>query len=224
MIQRDPHNRRKTIVNRQIFSADLSHYTCFFAFCSSPRRVLVAVRRLPSLSCGAIVDQTWRRQRVMSPSGHPAPSASVNSYTSSSLAFINTLCAEKKEKSSQCEGPSSCCYETRNLYCSTSRESCTLFPAARRSISQGGFMCYGAELRAGRPRRRSSSPARVKNVLFSMSSRPARRSIQPPTQFLPGVKRQRREADSSPPVSAEVKENVDLYIHSSIRLHGVMFN
>jgi desulfoferrodoxin (superoxide reductase-like protein) len=40
----------------------------------------------------------------------------------------------------------------------------------------------------------------------------------------PGVKRQGREADHSPPASAEVKENVALYIHSPIRLHGVVLN
>jgi hypothetical protein len=40
----------------------------------------------------------------------------------------------------------------------------------------------------------------------------------------PGVKRQGREADHSPPTSAEVKKNVDLYIHSPIRLHSVVLN
>jgi hypothetical protein len=40
----------------------------------------------------------------------------------------------------------------------------------------------------------------------------------------PGVKWQGREADHSPPNSAEVKKNVDLYIHSPIRVHGVMLN
>jgi hypothetical protein len=39
----------------------------------------------------------------------------------------------------------------------------------------------------------------------------------------PGVKRQGREADHSPSTSAEVKK-MDLYIHSPIRLHGVMLN
>jgi hypothetical protein len=32
----------------------------------------------------------------------------------------------------------------------------------------------------------------------------------------------RREADHSPPSSAEVKEWVELYLHSPIRLHGVV--
>jgi hypothetical protein len=40
----------------------------------------------------------------------------------------------------------------------------------------------------------------------------------------PGVKRPGREGDHSPPGSAEVKENVDLYFHSPICLHGVVLN
>jgi hypothetical protein len=52
-------------------------------------------------------------------------------------------------------------------------------------------------------------------------------TTQPPIQLIPGalslgVKRPRREADRSPPSSAEVKECVDLYLHSQIRLHGVV--
>jgi hypothetical protein len=38
----------------------------------------------------------------------------------------------------------------------------------------------------------------------------------------PGVKRQRREADHSPPACAEVKKTVDLYLHFPIHLHGVV--
>jgi hypothetical protein len=37
-----------------------------------------------------------------------------------------------------------------------------------------------------------------------------------------GVKRPGREADHSPPSSAEVNKCVELYLHSPIRLHGVM--
>jgi len=33
-----------------------------------------------------------------------------------------------------------------------------------------------------------------------------------------------READHSPPSSAEVKEWVELYLYSPIRLHGVMLS
>jgi hypothetical protein len=62
--------------------------------------------------------------------------------------------------------------------------------------------------------------------IFSSPRHPDRlRSIQPPIQLVPGdvspgVKRQGREADHSPPTSAEV----DLYIHSPIRLHGAVLN
>jgi hypothetical protein len=61
------------------------------------------------------------------------------------------------------------------------------------------------------PRSRSSSPGVVKNFLFSTSSRPALGSTQPPIQWVsgplsPGAKRQGREADHSPPSSAEVKK------------------
>jgi hypothetical protein len=55
-------------------------------------------------------------------------------------------------------------------------------------------------LLAGRPRGHSSSPGGSKNSLFSMSSRPALGSTQPPIQRVlgtvsPGVKRTGREAD-----------------------------
>jgi hypothetical protein len=58
----------------------------------------------------------------------------------------------------------------------------------------------------------------------SVSFKPAPVFTQPPTQWVPGtlfprVKRPGREADHSPPSSAEVKK-----IHSSIRLHGVALN
>jgi hypothetical protein len=38
------------------------------------------------------------------------------------------------------------------------------------------------------------------------------------------VKRPEREADHSLPSSAEVKECVELYLHSPIRLHGVVLS
>jgi hypothetical protein len=48
---------------------------------------------------------------------------------------------------------------------------------------------------------------RVKNFLFSTSSRSALGPTQPPNQWVtPGVKRSRREADHSPPASAKVKQ------------------
>jgi hypothetical protein len=54
---------------------------------------------------------------------------------------------------------------------------------------------------------------------LSTTSRTALGPTQPPIQWVPGahslgVKRPGREADHSPPSSAEVKECVDLYIHS----------
>jgi hypothetical protein len=66
---------------------------------------------------------------------------------------------------------------------------------------------YGLDDRRGR----SSSPGRVKNVLFSKSSRPALRSTQSPIEWVPGalspgVKRSGNEFDHSPPTSAEVKK------------------
>jgi hypothetical protein len=70
---------------------------------------------------------------------------------------------------------------------------------------------YNDWLRAGRPRGRSLSPSRVKNFLFSTSSRPVLRPNQPPIQWVPGAlssgeKRLGREADHSPPTTAEIKE------------------
>jgi hypothetical protein len=55
--------------------------------------------------------------------------------------------------------------------------------------------------------------------LQTTPSRTALGPTQPPIQWVPGalslgVKRPRREADHSPPSSAEVKEWVELYIHS----------
>jgi hypothetical protein len=46
---------------------------------------------------------------------------------------------------------------------------------------------------------------------------------QPPVQWVPGIKRPGREADHSPPASRG-QENMDLYTHSPIRLHGILFN
>jgi hypothetical protein len=65
--------------------------------------------------------------------------------------------------------------------------------------------------------------------LFTTASRTALGPTQPPIQWVPGtlslgVKRAGREADHSHPSSAEVKELVELYLHSPIRLHGVMLS
>jgi hypothetical protein len=61
---------------------------------------------------------------------------------------------------------------------------------------------------------------RVRIFLFTTASRTALGPTQLPIQWVPGalsmgVKRQGREADHSPPSSAEVKECVELYLHSS---------
>jgi hypothetical protein len=45
-----------------------------------------------------------------------------------------------------------------------------------------------------------------------------------PGAFSLGVKRQGREADYSPPSSAEVKERVELHLHFPVRLHGVVLS
>jgi hypothetical protein len=55
--------------------------------------------------------------------------------------------------------------------------------------------------------------------LFTTASRTALRPTQPPIQWVPGtlsleVKRSGHEADHSPPSSAEIKEWVELYLHS----------
>jgi len=52
---------------------------------------------------------------------------------------------------------------------------------------------------------------------------------QPPIQRIPGalslgVKRPVREADHSLPFSAEVKECVELHLHTRIRLYGVVLS
>jgi hypothetical protein len=63
------------------------------------------------------------------------------------------------------------------------------------------------------------SPRGLEISLFTTASRTALRPSQPPTQWVPGalslgVKRLGRGADHSPPSSAEVKEWVELYLHS----------
>jgi hypothetical protein len=65
-------------------------------------------------------------------------------------------------------------------------------------------MSYGLDVQG-------SIPGRGKIFLFSEASRPALGPIQPPIEWVPGalslgVKRPGREADHSPPTSAEVKK------------------
>jgi hypothetical protein len=93
-----------------------------------------------------------------------------------------------------------CVFEFRNqiilkslwLYnCNRSRDSVVSIVTGYRLDDWGG---------------RSSSPSRVKNFLFSISSRPALGPTQPPIQWVPGVKRPGLDADQSPPVNAKVKK------------------
>jgi hypothetical protein len=82
-----------------------------------------------------------------------------------------------------------------------------------RDSSVGIATGYGLDEKGGG----SSSPGRVKNFHFSISSRPALGSTQPPTKWVPGalspgVKQQGREAEQSPPASAKVKK---MWIYTS---------
>jgi hypothetical protein len=68
---------------------------------------------------------------------------------------------------------------------------------------------------------------RVKNFLFSISSRLDLGPTQSPIQWIsgvisPGVEWPGREADHSTRTSADVKENVGLYIHFLTCFHGVL--
>jgi hypothetical protein len=81
----------------------------------------------------------------------------------------------------------------------------------KKIVSIGIYKQYGEWILAGRQSGRSSSPGRVKNFLFSMSSRPALGFTQSTIQWVlgalsPGVKRPVREANHSSPASAEVKK------------------
>jgi hypothetical protein len=65
--------------------------------------------------------------------------------------------------------------------------------------------------------------------LFTTASRTALGPTQPPIQWVLGslslgIKRPGRAADHSRPSSAEVKECVELYLHSPIRLHGMVLS
>jgi hypothetical protein len=78
------------------------------------------------------------------------------------------------------------------------------------SESLSSAVGIATRLRNGRPSGRSSGPGRVKNLHSTILSRLALRPTQPPIQCVsrdlsPGIKRQRREADHSPPTSDEVK-------------------
>jgi hypothetical protein len=64
---------------------------------------------------------------------------------------------------------------------------------------------------------------------IATATRTALGLTQPPIQFVSGalsleVKRPGSRADHSPPSSAEVKECVELYLHSPIRLNGLVLS
>jgi hypothetical protein len=74
---------------------------------------------------------------------------------------------------------------------------------------------YGYWLRAGRSGFWAFNSRRgLRIFLFTTASRLALGPTQPPIQWIPGA--------LSPPSSSEVKECVELYLHSPIRLHDVV--
>jgi hypothetical protein len=77
----------------------------------------------------------------------------------------------------------------------------------------------GIALGYGLDDRRFESRQKLGIPLFTTASRPALKSTHPPIQWVPGafslgVKRLGREADHLPLYNAEVKECVELYLHS----------
>jgi hypothetical protein len=93
--------------------------------------------------------------------------------------------------------------------------------------SHGIAQWYSAGLRSGC--RGFESRQGLGIFLFNTASRMALKPTQPPIQWVPDslylwVERPGREADHSPPSSAKVKECMELYLHSPIRLHGVVIS
>jgi hypothetical protein len=85
-----------------------------------------------------------------------------------------------------------------------------------RDSSVGIALGYGLDVRGSRAR----FLAGLGIFLFTTASRTALRTTQPPMQWVTGalslgVMRPGRETDHSPPPSADVKECVELYLHSS---------
>jgi hypothetical protein len=70
-------------------------------------------------------------------------------------------------------------------------------------------------LQRGRPEESARFPAEATDFLYTTAPRPVLRSTQPPIQWVRGVKRQERETICS----AEIRNALELYVCSSIRLH-----
>jgi hypothetical protein len=64
-----------------------------------------------------------------------------------------------------------------------------------------------------------TTPTGSSNIYTIDNQRPALGSTQPPIKWVPGVKRQGREADHSPPTTAEVKK---MWIYASTPLYVFM--
>jgi hypothetical protein len=83
---------------------------------------------------------------------------------------------------------------------------------------------YGLDDRGSRVR----FPAGARNFSLHHRVHNGSGATQPPIQWVPGafpgVKRPGREVDHSPSSSAEVKEWVELYLHSPIRFHGMVLS
>jgi hypothetical protein len=87
---------------------------------------------------------------------------------------------------------------------------------------------YSDWLRAGRPTGRSSIPNKAKNFLFSTSFGPILSPIQQPTQYVPRHF-PRRQSGRGVNLTTHFQlvprpRKRDLFIHSLIRLHGVVLN
>jgi hypothetical protein len=97
------------------------------------------------------------------------------------------------------------------LYFQKSRIVFIIYSISKLLISRTQLRQYSVWLRAGRPDDRGSIPGRGKGIFpLSSVSRPALGPTQRPVQWVPGVlspggkARPRRDADHSPPSSAEV--------------------
>jgi hypothetical protein len=91
------------------------------------------------------------------------------------------------------------------------------------------IVCIATGYELNGRRSQSSISGMVKNFFFFTSSRPALGPSQPlfqkePGALSPGVKLPKREADHSPPPSAEVKKTSIYRSPLPIRLHGVVLN